>query len=66
METVGDVKLGDVAVFKGHKLRVEKEPIRKGRRIQLQGRENRNGCPYVVRWYFDNVPLVRIESTEDH
>ncbi len=64
MDTVNNLRCGDIAVFKSHKLRVEKEPVRKGRRIKLQGRENRNGCPYVTRWYFDNVPLVRIEGGE--
>lgn len=60
MNTIADVRRGDVVRFKQHALRVEAEPVRKGRRIRLEGRENRNGCPYVYRWYFDNVPC-RIE-----
>lgn len=52
---IGDVKRGDIVRFQSHALRVETEPLRKGRRIRLQGRESRDGCPYVTRWYFDNV-----------
>jgi len=56
MKTIGQAKKGDIVRFKSHALRVETEPLRQGRRIRLQGRENRDGCPYVTRWYFDNVP----------
>lgn len=56
MDTIGAVKKGDIVDFKGHALRVEEEPLRKGVRVRLSGRENRNGCPYVHRWYFANFP----------
>ena len=55
METIKQARRGDVVRFKGHALRVERDPVVNGRRIRLEGRENRDGCPYVVRWYFDNV-----------
>lgn len=58
LETVGDATIGDVVRFKSHALRVEAEPVRKGTRIMLEGREDRNGCPYVRRWYFANLPAV--------
>ena len=60
----GDARKGDIISFKGHALRVEAEPLRQGRRIRLEGREDRDGCPYVTRWYFDNLP-VQIERAED-
>ncbi len=65
MATVGQAKKGDVVEFKGHALRVETEPLTQGNRIRLQGRENRNGCPYVTRWYFTNVPcIIRAAAAE--
>ena len=66
MATIGDAVKGCVVVFKGHALRVEAEPVRRpGGRIMLEGRENRNGCPYVRRWYFSNLPVVRIVASEE-
>ena len=59
--TVDDAYKGCVVTFKGHRLRVEAEPIRQAGRIHLEGREDRDGCPYVRRWYFANLPVVRIE-----
>ena len=53
--TVGQAFLGCIVRFKGHSLRVETEPLRQGNRIRLQGRENRDGCPLVTRWYFSNI-----------
>ena len=54
--TMRDVRMGDVVRFKKHALRVEETPVWQGRRVCLSGRESRDGCPYVTRWYFDNVP----------
>ena len=65
MLTVSDARKGDIVRFRGHALRVEAEPTRKGQRIMLEGRENRNGCPYVRRWYFTNVPVVSIERADN-
>lgn len=56
--TIGDVESGDIVRFKGHALRVEAEPFRKGTRVRLEGREDRDGCPYVRRWYFASMPVV--------
>ena len=56
-----EARKGSVIVFKSHTLRVEAEPVRQGRRIRIEGRESRDGCPYVVRWYFDNI-ACRVES----
>lgn len=56
--TVGDAKRCDVVEFKSHALRVEDEPLRQGTRVRLSGRENRDGCPFVHRWYFANLPCV--------
>lgn len=56
LQTIGNVQRGDVVRFKSHALRVESEPLRQGNRVRLQGRENRDGCPFVTRWYFANVP----------
>jgi hypothetical protein len=61
--TIADVRKGDVVHFRTHSLRVETDPLRKVQRVRLQGRESRNGCPYVTRWYFANVPCV-IERAE--
>ena len=58
LATIGDVRLGDIVEFKSHALRVENEPLRKGTRIRLSGRESRDGCPFVYRWYFANLPCV--------
>lgn len=55
--TISDARKGDVVHFKGHKLRVEADPVVKGCRVMLQGRESRGGCPYVRRWYFGNFPV---------
>lgn len=60
--TVGQATKGCVVRFKSHALRVETEPLRQGNRIRLQGRENRDGCPIVTRWYFTNQPCT-IEAT---
>lgn len=57
---LSDVRRGDVVRFQKHALRVEEEPVLRGNRICLSGRENRDGCPYVHRWYFSNV-LAEIE-----
>lgn len=65
MLTVSDARKGSIVRFKGHALRVEAEPIRKGQRIMLEGRENRDGCPYVRRWYFANVPVVSIDGADN-
>jgi len=65
MAVVGDAYKGAVVVFKSHSLRVEAEPLRKGNRIMLEGRENRGGCPYVHRWYFSNLPVMRIDAAAD-
>lgn len=62
MPTIGDLKKGDIARFKGHSFRVETDPKREGTRVYLEGRENRDGCPYVRRWYFASLPLVAIEQ----
>jgi hypothetical protein len=58
LKTIGDVQRGDIVRFKGHALRVEAEPVRRNGRVRLEGRENRDGCPYVQRWYFANLPVT--------
>lgn len=64
MPTLDNACKGDVIRFKGHALRVEADPIRRGTRIYLEGRENRDGCPYVRKWYFRNFEVVAIERPE--
>lgn len=56
--SLGEVRRGDIVRFKGHSLRVEEDPHRAGNRVRLSGREDRNGAPYVHRWYFANVQAV--------
>jgi hypothetical protein len=64
MTDLRNVKRGDVVRFKGHALRVEAEPrFNSSRtRVNLSGRENRDGCPMVSRWYFTNL-AVEIEKS---
>ena len=63
MQEIRNARKGNVVRFKAHALRVEAEPEIRGNRIRLEGRENRDGCPYVSRWYFCNLP-VEILSDE--
>ena len=61
---IGTARRGDVIRFKAHALRIETEPLIRGNRIRLEGRENRDGCPYVSRWYFSNL-AVSIEREKE-
>ena len=58
--TIGLARKGDIVEFRSHRLRVEAEPEIRGNRIRLEGRESRDGCAHVSRWYFCNLPVVSI------